>query len=101
MKTYIIGAVTGLDTEEVRNKFAAAEERLKNMGMVPVNPINFVPENLAWEPAMKMCIKALVECDAVFLLSDWQQSKGGVLEVSIARNLGLIEYREVIRRSAV
>lgn len=100
-KVYIIGAVTGLDPEEVRNKFAEAERRLKEMGMSPVNPINFVPEDLAWGAAMRICVKALVDCDAVFLLPDWVSSKGGMLEVTIARNLGLTEYKENIKRSVL
>lgn len=101
MRVYIIGAVTGLDPEDVRNKFAHSELQLKNMGMVPVNPISFVPEGAPWVQAMRLCIKALVDCDAVFLQPDWQESKGGVLELMIARNLDMTILTESIRRSGV
>ena len=100
MKIYIIGAVTGYDPDEVRDKFATSERRLKEMGLTPVNPVNIVPEGLNWVAAMKICIAALIECDAVFLLPDWERSKGAMLEVMIARNLEIKELKEVILKSS-
>ncbi|MFH1121769.1 MAG: DUF4406 domain-containing protein [Bacteroidota bacterium] len=100
-KVYIIGAVSGLPAEEVQAKFAKAAESLKSMGMVPVNPVEFVPEDLEWKEAMKLCIRALIDCDMVLLLPDWQYSKGGTLEVSIARNLDISELRHSLKMSGV
>lgn len=100
-KVYIIGAVTGLPDEEVQAKFAKAALSLKNMGMVPVNPVDFVPKDLHWGEAMKLCIRALIDCDMVLLLPDWQESKGGTLEVSIARNLEIPELRYSLRMSGL
>jgi hypothetical protein len=100
-KVYIIGAVTGLPVEEVQAKFAKASLSLKNMGMLPVVPVEFVPEDMPWNEAMKLCIRALIDCDMVLLLPDWQESKGGTLEVSIARNLELPELRYSLKMSQV
>lgn len=98
-KVYIIGAVTGLPVEEVQAKFSKAAESLKSMGMVPVNPIDFVPEGLPWGEAMKLCIRALIDCEMVLLLPCWQESRGGTLEVSIARNLEIKEMRYSLNMS--
>lgn len=92
LKVYIVGAVTGIDPEAVRAKFKAAEERLKGMGFVPVNPINHVEEGTPWVDAMKICIPLLLSCDAVFKLPDYQYSKGSWLELIIARNLEMNEF---------
>jgi hypothetical protein len=100
-KVYIIGAVTGIPVDEVQAKFAKAAESLKSMGMIPVNPIDFVPEDLNWNEAMKICIRTLIDCDMVLLLPDWQESKGGTLEVAIARNFELPELRHSLKMSGV
>lgn len=91
LKVYIVGAVSGLDPEQVQAKFKAAEERLKGMGFVPVNPINHVEEGTPWVDAMKICIPLLVGCDGVFKLPDYQYSKGSMLVLTIARNLSMAE----------
>lgn len=44
MRCYIIGAVTGLPREAVVSKFDKAALSVKSAGMIPVNPIELVPE---------------------------------------------------------
>lgn len=90
-KVYIAGAVTGIERSEVLSKFNDMEAKLKNMGFMPVNPVNLVPEIASWDEAMKICIKSLVDCDAFVKLSCWENSKGAMLEVMLGRNLGLME----------
>jgi hypothetical protein len=101
MKVYIIGAVTGHDTELVRIKFKEAAEKIKSMGLVPINPIDYVPEGTHWNTAMRICIKQLVTCDAIFKLPDYESSKGAIFELMIARNLDMHEFNERILRSAI
>ena len=87
MKIYICGKVTGLPYKQVRDKFNEAEQKLKGMGFTPVNPVQFVPEACEWNTAMKICISRLIDCDAIFLLPDYKQSKGAMLEYEIAKAL--------------
>lgn len=101
MKVYIIGAVTGHDPELVRIKFAEAAHKIKSMGLVPINPIDYVPEGTEWKTAMRICIKQLVTCDAIFKLPDYESSKGAIFELMIARNLEMHEFNERILRSAI
>lgn len=91
-KIYIAGAVSGIERTVVTAKFYEMERKLKEMGFVPVNPVNLVPAISSWTDAMKICIKALVDCDGFVKLCDWEESKGAMIEVSLARNLGLLEY---------
>lgn len=91
-RVYIIGAVTGLEREAVVAKFEKAANALKGAGMVPVNPVDLVPAETSWNNAMRQCIAALVTCDAVVILPDWNNSKGAYLEVMIARNLDMPQF---------
>lgn len=100
-KVYIIGAVTGLPYEEARLKFSKAAEGLRLRGWIPVNPTDIVPIGASWNDAMKLCITALINCDMVLLLPDWQESKGGILELTIARNFEMPEMRYSLAMSGV
>lgn len=92
MRCYIIGAVTGLPREAVVSKFDKAALSVKSAGMIPVNPIELVPEDTNWVDAMKICIRHLITCDAIMLTPGWEESRGGRLEQAIATELGLPEF---------
>lgn len=99
LRVYVIGAVTGHPREAVVAKFDKAAAALKSAGMVPVNPVEIVPQEADWHDAMKQCIKALLTCDAVMILPDWQNSKGATLEVMIARNLEMTQFTHSLKFS--
>jgi len=42
----------------------------------------------SWLNYMKTDIIALMECDAIFLLENWEESKGACIEHSLAIKLG-------------
>ncbi|MDZ4212787.1 MAG: DUF4406 domain-containing protein [Methylotenera sp.] len=94
-KIYIAGAVTNKERTQVLAKFNSMEQKLKGLGFIPINPVNIVPEVATWHDAMRTCIKALADCDGFVKLEDWEESRGAMLEVTIARNLGLLEYNIV------
>lgn len=100
-EVYIIGAVTGLEREAVVAKFDKAAQALKSAGMVPVNPIDLVPETATWNDAMRMCIRRMMLCYAVLLLPDWQESRGATLEVMIARNLEMPQFEQSLKFSKI
>ncbi|HOI31200.1 MAG: DUF4406 domain-containing protein [Bacteroidales bacterium] len=98
-KVYIIGPVTGLPRDEVRDNFGLAEQELKNIGMIPVNPINLVPETSDWNKAMRICIANLVQCDMVLILPNHLHSKGAMIELQIARGLAMPELSIINKKS--
>lgn len=88
-KVYIAGKITGLRYIDALGKFMDAEKKLTAMGFEVVNPMNVVTDPKAeWKLAMRECIKSMMhECDTIFLLPDWFQSKGAQLEYEIANQL--------------
>ena len=45
---------------------------------------------------MKEDVKALCECDIIYMLSNWTDSKGAIIEHTIAMYLGLkVQYEAV------
>ena len=101
-KVYIAGKVSGLPFLDVVEKFKKAYYEIEALGFEAVNPVPIVqqylhdnPEYLEcteaqiWKLAMKLCIKALMDCDAIVLLPDWADSKGARFEHEIAENLDM------------
>ncbi len=86
-KVYISGPMTGY-TDHNRPAFDYAEKLLREHGYDVVNPAhNGLPETATWIEHMKADIKLLLECDAIYMLTGWGESKGAVVEHFIATSL--------------
>lgn len=89
-KIYISGQISGLTPEEYAALFQAAEKRLKEQGNDVINPLNNgVAPGEPWREHMKADIRLLLECDAIYMLPNWELSTGATLERNIAQTLGL------------
>jgi len=89
-KIYIAGKVTGEPPHTTALKFAMAKKEIEAMGFEAINPIEVVGDfNTPWNVAMKMCLKALIDCDGIVMLDDWHLSKGAKIEFKLAMDLGL------------
>lgn len=89
MKIYISGKITGIEAE-APELFKKAESLLGALGHQTVNPLELNHEHdKSWESYMKEDVKAMCDCDAVFLLENWKDSKGARIEKQIAEYLGL------------
>ena len=89
-KIYIAGKVTGEDRLECVAKFERAKQFIEALGLQAVNPLEVVGTwEITWENAMKKCITALMECDAVYLLPDSLNSTGAKLEIGLCAQLGI------------
>jgi nucleoside 2-deoxyribosyltransferase len=91
-KIYIAGKVTGLDREKCLEKFAISKRGVEELGYEAVNPMELVPEGTEWNPAMKICIKALMDCDGIILHPDWSDSEGAIFEQGLAWKLGIENF---------
>lgn len=95
-KIYIAGKVSGLPIHEVTMKFGTAQKKLENKGYEVINPLAVVNDwDTDWNTAMRKCIAALTDCDAICLLPDWKESKGARIENSIAQHLELITIQKI------
>jgi len=89
MKVYISGKITGAE-EEAAVLFQQAEDKLLAMGMIPLNPMKLQHlHGKTWEEFMKVDIKALLDCDAICPLENYEDSRGATLEMLIATELQL------------
>lgn len=97
MKIYISGSIT--NNENYKEQFMNAEIALIKTYPKLIwifNPAfdidHFVePEELEkweWEDYMKFCIPILMDCDIIYMLKGWQESKGAKIEYKLAVALG-------------
>lgn len=93
-KIYIAGKVTGEPLKECKEKFLKAEFLLKRKGNSVVNPMRLCSVDSNWKAAMKICIKNLIDCDEIYMLTDWKKSKGARIEHFIAIVIGLKIFYE-------
>jgi hypothetical protein len=91
LKCYISGPISGKPAAEYLANFEQGCHEARQLGMLPVNPCELphASHNQTWEAFMKLDIEALLHCDAIFMLHDWQASRGACIEYALAKELGL------------
>lgn len=96
MKIYISGQISGLPIERVEINFTVAHIRMEEEGYEVFNPLlNGIPADSTWEEHMKADIKMLMQCDAIYLLNNWEDSKGARIERDIAVALGYLVIEQI------
>lgn len=89
-KIYISGQISGHDLRERKEAFNVAAQRLHSAGYTPVNPFDLnVPDEATYEEHMKEDLKAMLGCDAIYMLKGWAESHGAQVENVIAIECGL------------
>jgi hypothetical protein len=89
MKVYISGPMTGLPGFNFP-AFNTAARRLASQGHKTVNPANKgIVDGWEWSDYLRHDVRLLTECDAIYLLHGWRDSRGARLEEHIARELGM------------
>lgn len=98
---YLVTPMRGRTMEEVRAQAQPIEERLRKSGLIVFSPSEKAEEEnqeygnpehdfagFAWD------FDRVREVDALVLLEGWEHSSGGMLEITIANNLGtrVLEY---------
>jgi hypothetical protein len=95
-KIYISGRITGLDLDECAKTFQEVENILTNqMGYEVVNPMKLSHDHdKKWESYMKECIKALMDCDFIFVIEKGiEHSEGAKIEIELAKKLNIKRIR--------
>lgn len=92
MKIYIAGKISGLNRDSVIQKFEAAQKSLVAKGhQVFIPSVLPAYEEVSHEDYLHICYAMIDICDTVYMLSDWQQSKGARMELQYA-----CDYRKKI-----
>lgn len=88
-KAYISLPITGHDIEDVRERNLNAEYELDRRGYDFVSPLNVSTDlNAPYSERMGKDIAALLECDMVYFLRGWGNSRDCRLEYAAARIYG-------------
>ena len=86
-KMYISGPIT--NAPDFMEKFAEAEKHLKTRGFEVVNPATLLHKHgRSRGEYMVEGLKALLDCDGVYMLKGWGNSRGARIEKRIAQDLG-------------
>ncbi len=101
MKIYIAGKISGLNRSNVIQKFEAAQKSLSKKGhQVFIPCVLPAYEEVSHEDYLHICYAIIDVCDAVYMLSDWQQSEGARLEYeyAIEKKKQIIFHKETIEK---
>lgn len=89
MKVYISGPMTGYP-EFNYPAFAKAAAYWRSCGFEVVSPAELNPSTGGqWADYLRADLKALLTCDAIAMLAGWETSRGALLELYVARALGM------------
>lgn len=93
---FISGKITGLNYNYAWHKFAAAEKYLTRMGYRVINPMCLCEKGWSWLRCMAVCLWNLLRCDSIFMLENWEYSRGARIEYRVARllNKNIIKQNE-------
>lgn len=98
-KVYISGPITGLERHVYLNIFADAELKLRAMGYKIINPTKLLPSRFLWiykiigyKLTLLYDLWHLMNCDYIYLLDGWMQSRGARIERCVAQVLGINKF---------
>tara|TARA_R110002051_G_scaffold294526_1_gene359820 strand:- start:67 stop:390 length:324 start_codon:yes stop_codon:yes gene_type:complete len=95
MKIYISGPIS--HDPHYEDSFSKAEEYLSFLGYKVTNPVDIPDRDFdgpdrdvqKWNYFMRASIKLLMDCDQIYMLEGWEDSRGARLEQKIALQLAM------------
>lgn len=81
MKFYIAGKINGL--EDYKEKFKKAEDKLVSEGHICMNPA-ILSEGFPYEAYMPICCSIIDQCESIYMLKNWKNSRGARVERAYA-----------------
>jgi hypothetical protein len=93
-KIYISGPITGRANCNYP-EFFRVEKLIEGIdGSRPVNPARHFKgvTTLPWTTYMKKDIAAILSCDGIAMMAEWESSVGAIIELIVALSIGLKVY---------
>lgn len=91
-KVFLSGAISDrLDT--YKEHFDEAEKRFKQIWVEVYNP-SVIDIKTPWEIAMKETISQMETCEFMYVLKNWENSKGVKIEIEQAKKLNMPIFYE-------
>ena len=88
-RVYISGPITGVDFGN-RFAFMGARAVLELCGYEAVDPSEVhLDDEASWSDYMRADLKLLLDCNFIYMLEGWENSKGARLERELAKILGI------------
>jgi hypothetical protein len=102
-KIYLSGQMTGIKNYNF-DKFFEIEKYLKKLNFKVINPARLTYKlmrkkhkkinEISREEYLKYDLQELLKCDFIYMLKDWENSKGAKLEYQIALEIGIKVLKE-------
>lgn len=87
-KVYLSGPITGMEAQAPAC-FQKAKKEVESLGHHAINPMELPHQHgKTWGEYMREDIKALCDCDAIYMMDGWQNSRGAQVENLVAARLG-------------
>ena len=93
---FISGKITGENIAQCFDKFYRAYHKLSDMtnNISCINPLFLegIHFGISHEKAMELCFAELKNCTHIYMLKDWKESKGAIMEhqFSLDNNIKII-----------
>jgi hypothetical protein len=93
MRIYVSGPIKGKEHGN-REAFQVAAVRIRALGHEPITPFGVEDEDPQDDAGCAQCmrcdLRAELECDAIYLLEEWESSSGARVEFMVAQACGLL-----------
>lgn len=90
MKIYLSLPISGRDENEARHHADLMKAALSRAGHDVVNPFDIIPcKNPTYADYLCADLRELADCDAIFMCTGWQFSRGCRIERTFAEEFGL------------
>ncbi len=95
MKVYISLPISGRGIDKAREHADMVAAQLSRRGHTPVNPFAiYAGKNPTYADHLCSDLRALMDCDAIYLCEGWHSSRGCRIEAKVAAEFGLERLRE-------
>ncbi len=95
MATIFIYGKIEESVEPIKDTFNNIERELKNNGNIVRNPFRQIKTDVPFPVFIRETLKIMLECDTIYLVPGWRNSRSAKLIYDIANNLKMKNYSSI------